>query len=149
MNSTASIKDSSTEMEQGVDVHELLADLEEQLEKSIAIFAPAIAEMKEQFTVAASDIEDECDATKLMVGLDSVQSFLALLEQVCTSLGTTPAAVIEFDGALSDALEALDQSFSRDDTPPAIAATVRSTILPALEKWPAAEVSIRKSYAQA
>ena len=58
--------------------------------------------MKEQFTQAASDIEDECDATKLMVGLDSVQSFLALLEQVCTSLGQTPDAVIEFDSGLSD-----------------------------------------------
>ena len=43
VNSTASIKEGSTEMEQGVDVHELLADLEEQLEKSIAIFAPAVA----------------------------------------------------------------------------------------------------------
>lgn len=149
MNSTASIKDGSTEMEQGVDVHELLADLEEQLEKSIAIFAPAITEMTEQFTNAASDIEDECDATKLMIGLDSVQSFLALLEQVCTSLGNTPGAVIEFDSALSDALEALDQSFTRDDSPAAIASTVRETILPAFEKWAAAEVSIRKSYAQA
>jgi len=105
--------------------------------------------MKEQFTNAAEDIEQECDATKLMVGLDSVQSFLALLEQVCTSLGRTPEAVIEFDGALSDALEALDQSFSRDDSPPEIAKTVRNTIIPSLDKWAAAEVSIRKGYAQA
>lgn len=149
MNSTASINNGSTEMEQGVDVHELLADLEEQLEKSIGIFSPAIKEMKEQFINAAEDIEQACDATKLMVGLDSVQSFLALLEQVCTSLGRTPEAVIEFDGALSDALEALDQSFSRDDSPPEIAKTVRNTIIPSLDKWAAAEVSIRKGYAQA
>ena len=149
VNSTASIKEGSTEMEQGVDVHELLADLEEQLEKSIAIFAPAVTEMKEQFTQAASDIEDECDATKLMVGLDSVQSFLALLEQVCTSLGQTPDAVIAFDSGLSDALEALDQAFTRDETPAVIASTVRDNISPVFEKWPAAEVAIRKCYAQA
>ena len=35
VNSTASIKEGSTEMEQGVDVHELLADLEEQLESQL------------------------------------------------------------------------------------------------------------------
>ena len=149
MNSTASMNNGSTAMEEGVDVHELLADLEEQLEKSLAIFTPAIKDMTEQFNKAAADIEDVRDATTLMVGLDSVQSFLALLEQVCTSLGQTPDAVIAFDSGLSDALEALDQAFTRDETPAVIASTVRDNISPVFEKWPAAEVAIRKCYAQA
>ena len=77
------------------------------------------------------------------------RAFLALLEQVCTSLGQTPDAVIAFDSGLSDALEALDQAFTRDETPTVIASTVRENISPVFEKWPAAEVAIRKCYAQA
>ena len=149
VNSTASIKNGSTAMEEGVDVHELLADLEEQLEKSIAIFTPAIKDMTEQFQQAAQNIETDRDATQLMVGLDSVQSFLALLEQVCTSLGQTPDAVVTFDSGLSDALECLDKAFSEDATPEAIAQTVRDHIIPSFTQWAAAEVSLRKCYAQA
>ena len=149
MNSTASMNNGGTAMEEGVDVHELLADLEEQLEKSIAIFTPAIKDMTEQFNKAATDIEDERDATTLMVGLDSVQSFLALLEQVCTSLGQTPEAVVTFDSGLSDALECLDKSFSEDQSPEQIAEMVRNEIIPSFANWAAAEVAIRKCYAQA
>ena len=47
------------------------------------------------------------------------------------------------------ALEALDQAFTRDETPTVIASTVRENISPVFEKWPAAEVAIRKCYAQA
>ena len=126
------------------DIQAILRDLEEKLYDSLDILGPTLKSIGSNLVQAASDIREGSDATLLWTSLDNLQHFLDLLEQICSVAGATPSTLGEFDNALGDGLERLEECLNSSCEPEQIAATIEAEVLPAFDMWSKSEAAIRE-----
>jgi len=92
---------------------------------------------------AADDIRTDKDATMLWATLNDLQVFLSLVQQICTSVGSQGAKVVDFDNSLGDALGELETVVVDAEDPEEVAAFIEKSLIGAFSKWPDAEAELR------
>ena len=125
------------------DIQALLADLKEQLSNCIGILEPCIMEIRSTIERSAEEIRKDKDATLLWTGLNDLQKFLSLVQQICSAAGAHGPRVADFDNALGDALGGLETAVVEAPEAEDVAAYIETVLVPAFDKWPAAEAEIR------
>jgi hypothetical protein len=126
------------------DIHTLLADLEEQLCNCIGILEPSVKEIRGCLVQSAEDIRLDKDATQLWTGLNDLQKFLGLVQQICSAAGAHGPKVADFDNALGDALGGLETVVVEAPDAEDVAQYIENVLVPSFDKWPAAEAEIRE-----
>jgi len=129
------------------DIHALLADLEEQLSNCIGILEPSITEIRGAIVRSADEIRKDKDATLLWSGLNDLQKFLSLVQQICSAAGAHGPKVAEFDNALGDALGGLETVVIEAPEAEDVAQYIENVLVPSFDKWPEAEAEIRERVA--
>jgi hypothetical protein len=129
------------------DIHALLADLEEQLSNCIGILEPSITEIRRAIVRSADEIRKDKDATLLWSGLNDLQKFLSLVQQICSAAGAHGPKVAEFDNALGDALGGLETVVVEAPEAEDVAQYIETVLVPSFDKWPEAEAEIRQRVA--
>ena len=129
------------------DIHALLADLEEQLSNCIGILEPSITEIRRAIVRSADEIRKDKDATLLWSGLNDLQKFLSLVQQICSAAGAHGPKVAEFDNALGDALGGLETVVVEAPEAEDVAQYIENVLVPSFDKWPEAEAEIRQRVA--
>ena len=129
------------------DIHALLANLEEQLSNCIGILEPSITEIRRAIVRSADEIRKDKDATLLWSGLNDLQKFLSLVQQICSAAGAHGPKVAEFDNALGDALGGLETVVVEAPEAEDVAQYIENVLVPSFDKWPEAEAEIRQRVA--
>jgi hypothetical protein len=126
------------------DIQALLADLEKQLSNCIGVLGPSVKEIRGNLVRAADDIRKDKDATLLWTGLNDLQKFLGLVQQICSAAGAHGPNVAEFDNALGDALAGLETVVVEAPDAEDVAQYIENVLVPSFDKWPQAEAEIRE-----
>jgi hypothetical protein len=126
------------------DIQALLADLEEQLSNCIGVLGPSVKEIRGSLVRSAEDIRTDKDATLLWNGLNDLQKFLGLVQQICSAAGAHGPKVADFDNELGDALAGLEKVVVEAPEAEDVAQYIENVLVKSFDKWPAAEAEIRE-----